>query len=42
MSLCENNCIYENNNSEDKQSVSNCQAKNRIDLVSDIVNNSQK
>ena len=42
MSLCENNCIYENNNSEDKQSVSNCQAKNKIDLVSDIVNNSQK
>ena len=42
MSLCENNCDYSGYSSENKQSICNCQAKNKIDLVSEIVNNSQK
>ena len=42
MSLCEINCNYDRYSMEDKQSICNCQAKNKINLVSEIVNNSQK
>ena len=42
MSLCEINCNYDGYSMEDKQSICNCQAKNNIDLVSEIANNSQK
>ena len=42
MSLCENNCNYTGYNSENKQSSCDCQVKNKIDLVSEIVDNPQK
>ena len=42
MSLCENNCNYNGYNTEDKQSICDCKVKNKIDLVSEIVNNTQK
>jgi hypothetical protein len=42
MSLCENNCNYIGYNTETKQSICDCQAKNKIDLASEIANNSQK
>ena len=42
MSLCENNCDYTGYNIEDKKSSCDCKVKNKIDLVSEIVNNTQK
>ena len=42
MSLCENNCNYNGYNPDDKQSICDCHVKNKIDLVSEIVNNTQK
>ena len=42
MSLCENNCNYNGYNADDKQSICDCQVKNKIDLISEIVNNTQK
>ena len=42
MSLCENNCNYTGYDIENKQSSCDCQVKNKIDLVSEIVDNPQK
>ena len=41
MSLCENNCNYNGYSTEDKQSICDCKVKNKIDLISEIVNNTQ-
>ena len=42
MSLCESNCEFAGYNSKDKQSSCDCRVKNKIDLVSEIVNDTQK
>ena len=42
LSLCENNCDYNEYNSENKQSSCNCKIKNKMDLASDIEINTQK
>ena len=42
LSLCELNCSYINYDIETKKSYCNCLIKNRMDLISEIVNNSNK
>ena len=42
LSLCENNCNYEGYNILDKQSTCNCQVKNEMEFISDIMDNPNK
>ena len=42
LSLCENNCNYEGYNTLDKQSTCNCQVKNEMEFISDIMDNPNK
>ena len=42
MSLCEFNCTYTGYDSELKQSICDCKAKNKIDLPSEIDDNNHK
>ena len=42
LSLCENNCNYSGYNMEDKQSMCDCHIKNKMDLISEIVDNPNK
>ena len=39
LSLCENNCNYTGYDKGNKQSSCDCNIKNKIDLISDIINN---
>ena len=42
LSLCENNCNYTGYIKEDKQSSCNCVIKNKMDLISEIIENPNK
>ena len=42
LSLCENNCNYAGYSQESKQSHCDCNVKNKIDSISEIVNNNNK
>jgi len=42
LSLCEYNCNYTGYNQEDKQSSCNCVIKNKMDLISEIIENPNK
>ena len=42
LSLCEVNCTYVNYDIDTKNSYCNCLIKNRMDLISEIMNNSNK
>ena len=42
LSLCENGCNYTGYDQDMKQSSCNCSIKNKMDLISDIVNNPNK
>ena len=42
LSLCEKNCNYTGYDTDTKQSSCNCSAKNKIDLISEIINNQDK
>ena len=42
LSLCEKNCNYTGYSSESKQSYCDCNAKNEIDVFSNIIDNSEK
>ena len=39
LSLCENNCNYEGYDEENKQSTCNCNIKNKMDTISEIMQN---
>ena len=42
LSLCQNNCNYTGYDKENKQSSCDCNAKNKMDLISEIVDNPNK
>ena len=42
LSLCQNNCSYTGYNKENKQSLCDCNVKNKMDLISEIVNDPNK
>ena len=42
LSLCQKNCNYTGYNKENKQSSCDCNAKNKMDLISEIVNDPNK
>ena len=42
LSLCENKCNYIGYNQSNKQSTCNCSIKNKIDLISEIIDNPDK
>ena len=42
LSLCENNCNYTGYNKDNKQSLCDCYIKNKIDLISEILENPNK
>ena len=42
LSLCENNCNYTGYNSDNKQSSCDCNVKNKMDLISEIIDNPDK
>jgi len=42
LSLCQNDCNYTGYNTDNKQSSCNCNVKNKIDLISDIIENPNK
>ena len=42
MSLCENNCTYINYDKNTKQSACSCYIKNKMDLISEIIDNPNK
>ena len=42
LSLCENNCNYTGYNEDNKQSTCNCNVKNKMELISDIIDNPNK
>ena len=42
LSLCENNCNYTGYNEENKQSSCDCNIKNKMDLISEIIENPNK
>ena len=39
LSLCENNCNYTGYNEENKQSTCDCNIKNKMDTMSEIMDN---
>ena len=39
LALCQNDCIYTGYNQNDKQSVCDCSLKNKMDLISEIIDN---
>ena len=42
LSLCQNNCNYTGYNTDNKQSSCDCNVKNKMDLISDIIENPNK
>ena len=42
LSLCENNCNYTGYDTNNKQSTCDCNIKNKMDLISDIIENPNK
>ena len=42
LSLCENNCNYTGYDSDNKQSSCDCNVKNKMDLISEIIDNPNK
>ena len=42
LSLCQNDCNYTGYNTDDKQSSCDCNVKNKMDIISDIIDNPNK